>query len=101
MTTGKKKLAYGDDVDDAYAILEMRATPSVDNYKMYAEDDPSLRYVLNVAAGDRFKRIQKLKEMYSLQGQQVNNILKYFIGYDPEYGAYVCVVSPYISSGYI
>jgi hypothetical protein len=26
MTTGKKKLAYGDDVDDAYAILEMRLT---------------------------------------------------------------------------
>ena len=26
MTNGKKKLAYGDDVDDAYEILTMRLT---------------------------------------------------------------------------
>lgn len=27
MTTGKKKLAYGDDVEDAISILAMRLTP--------------------------------------------------------------------------
>lgn len=27
MTTGKKKLSYGDDADDAYNILAMRLTP--------------------------------------------------------------------------
>jgi hypothetical protein len=26
MTTGKKKLAYGDDVEDAYEILKIRLT---------------------------------------------------------------------------
>ena len=72
-----------------------------DNYKMYVEDDPSLRYVLNVAAGERAKKTRKLMEMYNLKREQINNVLKYFVGYDPEYGAYICAVSPYVSEGYI
>lgn len=83
---------------DWFSYDQLQNSPP-DNWNNYVSTEPSLHGVLLDLGIHYEKQVRKVMQSYKCSVDQAKQITKMFVGYGPAYGAYGCIIGPYISEG--